>query len=83
MADKKPVYTETIRRVYVEGENKCLSVGPWSEVPDYLALYAEGKENRDWFGNVNLSMTSEYARKLGQALIAAADEHDREVAQNF
>lgn len=74
MSDQKPVYSETVRRVYVEGESTFLSVGPWPEAPEFLALYTEGDKNREWFGHIETSMTPAYARALGRALIAAADE---------
>jgi hypothetical protein len=71
---------EVVRRVYVEGERGIyLEVGPWPEVPGYLCITADGEKNEEWFGKFTpYSMTPEFARALGEALIASANELEKQ-----
>lgn len=70
---------EVTRRVYVEGElGVFLEVAPWPEVPGYLVIDAPGEKNKEWFGKqTQYSMTPKFARALGEALIASANELDQ------
>jgi len=68
---------EVVRRVYVEGERGVyVEVAPWSEVSGFVVLEAPGEKNKEWFGDrlFGTSMKPEFARALGEALIAAAEE---------
>jgi hypothetical protein len=67
---------EVIRRVHVDDRpGVFLAVMPWTEAPGYLAIYAPGEKNEEWFGKIEpFCMTPEFARALGEALIASANE---------
>lgn len=67
------VSTQVIRQIFDEDDGVCIEVGPWPDDPDALELRTVGKKNTDWFGKINLSMSKEFARELGKALIASAD----------
>ena len=64
--------TDVIRRVYIDGY--FLEVGPWPEVPGFVALQSTGVENEGYFGKTEISMSPDFAEQLGRALIAAAEE---------
>lgn len=63
---------EVIRRVYDDNEGVYLTVGPWPDEPSFLALYVEGTKNKEWYGDINMSLSDEQAYKLGKALLDAA-----------
>lgn len=75
---KEKAWAEVVRRVGVEGDGTYLTVGPWSEAPEYVSLYTEGDKNKEWFGSVSLSFPPDLARRLGYALIACAEEVTKE-----
>ena len=68
------IVTNIIRRVFVEDEKAFLEIGPWNDEPSILELRTEGKINKEWFGEISLSMTKEFALALGNALIQSANE---------
>jgi len=71
----KEVYAEKVYRVFAElGHGEYLEVGPWPDAPDCLSLRTVDKKSQDWFGNFDMSMSADFARKLGAALLAAADD---------
>ncbi len=66
-------WVETIRRI--GDEEGFLEVGPWEEAPSSLELRTvPGTTSAEHFGRLNLPLSADLARSLGQALIAAADE---------
>ena len=68
------VWIETIRRV--GGEEGFLEIGPHPDAPrEFLELRTvPGAQSEEYYGPLNLSLSPDLARHLGQALIAAADE---------
>lgn len=66
---------DVIRRVFgPETDSNFIEVGPWADSPsDTLELRTTG-ECADWFGGINLTMSPEFARALGKALIDSANE---------
>lgn len=70
---KYPIVSDTIRRIQNE-EGKTIDVRPWPDAPEWVALIVEGKENEEWFGQVNIGMKPEFARLLGEALVKCANE---------
>ena len=72
---KVEVETDVVRKVY-DRSGHFLEVGPWPDSPNVAALMTIGKKNEEYFGTINLSMSTEFARQIGRALIACADELD-------
>lgn len=70
--------TDIIRHIYSEDGN-FLTVRPWPESPESVVLMSEGKENEEYFGRIETAMNLEFARQLGQSLIACADEIQRKL----
>jgi hypothetical protein len=69
-----PIVTDVIRRVQNK-EGKCLDVRPWPEGPSFVTLTNEGDEqSQEYFGALDITLEPEFARHLGRALIACADE---------
>lgn len=69
---EKDVYTETVRKVYSEGNS--VEVGEWPDATDHLELRTSGASNIGYFGQLSLTMSPAFALALGQALVAAATE---------
>lgn len=74
-----PIATDVIRRTQNK-DGKCLDVRPWPEAPEAVALMNSDKASEEYFGRIELAMSTESARQLGRALIACAEEIER--AQN-
>jgi hypothetical protein len=73
MSNKAAV--EVVRRVWNTDEGSvCIEVGEWPDSPDYLELRTVSDKSIEWFGALNISMPPEFAKALGEALIAAAAE---------
>lgn len=71
---KNPL-VESVKRVWVERERVYLEVRSYPEAPETSLEIATTTPQADqWFGKVSLPMSPEYARALGEALIAMADE---------
>lgn len=70
--------TEVVRRVYAENERGLfLEVREWGEVPGFLVIDAPGEKNEEWFGKqFHYAMSPTFARALGEALIASANEQE-------
>jgi len=66
---------DILRQVY-SADGCFMTVRPWPEGPDSVALMTVGKENEEYFGKYETAMSPEFARLLGKALIACADEID-------
>lgn len=67
---KTPI--EIVWRVWEEKEGVFLEVGEWSENPDCLCIRTTTPESVEWFGQWDMSMAPEFAKALGEALVAAA-----------
>lgn len=69
------VETETLLRVYAEdGKGACLEIGEWPDAPGFLELRTPNPTSKEWFGEMGMSMSPDFAAALGQALIRAAAE---------
>lgn len=62
---------ETIRRIHLPGEGVFMELGEYADAPEVLELRTVRKEDKEWFGDINLTLYPEFAIDLGQALIAA------------
>ena len=62
---------ETIYRVHVPSEGTFLEIGDYPEAPEALQLRTVREEDKEWFGELSLTLSPEFAIDLGQALIAA------------
>jgi hypothetical protein len=68
---------EVVRRAWEEKEGVALEVGDFGGNPDYLCLRTNNDpQSKAWFGPLEISMTSAFARDLGRALIACADDKE-------
>jgi len=66
---------ESVKRVWVDGEKSFLEIRPYPEAPQHsLEIATTNERSTEWFGKISLPMSPEYARALGEALIAAANE---------
>ena len=70
-----PIETDTIRRVH-DKKGMALDVHPWPEDPSAVALGNANRNSVYYFGRIDLAMDTEFARQIGLALIACADEID-------
>lgn len=66
--------TEIHRKVFFDQEGHFLTVRPSPDFPDHNVLLHTEPSEVDWFGDVRIDMPIGFARLLGQALIAAADD---------
>ena len=64
---------EIIRRVYDEDEGRFITVGPDPDGLDAVQISVEESE-KDYWGEVCLTLSPALARKLAEALIARAGE---------
>lgn len=69
-----PIIVDTVRRVFIREETAYLEIGPWPDSPDTLHLHTADAASKDWFGELSVIMSSEFAIALGNALINAAKE---------
>lgn len=69
------VYTEREYKVGTEGVLEYLTIRPAPDFPDSgVLLYAKGKADKEYFGEVYLQLDADFMRALGRALIACADD---------
>jgi hypothetical protein len=67
--------TDVIRRVFDEGGEHFIEVGPWPDAPDVLELRTvEGKYSAEHWGPLNVTLSPAMAAELGRALLAASGE---------
>ena len=71
-----PIVTDIIHRIQND-QGKCIDVRPWPEAPSCVALMNSNKDSQEYFGNLELAMDTKFARHIGQALIACADEIEK------
>lgn len=72
------VSTEIVRRVYDDGEGVFVQVGPDGDGTGCVSIATTDKASREWFGEFSVSFRPEIARAIGHAMIAAADEAEKE-----
>lgn len=65
--------TEVHRRLYDNENGQYLTVRPSADFPGNVMLFAEETEV-EYFGAIRLDLPAAMMRKIGEALIAAADE---------
>ncbi|KAF1011078.1 MAG: hypothetical protein E5299_01499 [Burkholderia gladioli] len=68
----KEVFTEVIREVWIEGAR--IRVSQDEELSGVLVTNEGHKDSEDWFGSIRFTMTYDFAKALGEAIIAAAEE---------
>ena len=71
---KREYVVEVHRKVYFDQEGHFLTVRPSSDFPEGNVLLHAERSEQDWFGAVNLDLPAGFARLLGGALIAVANE---------
>ena len=64
---------DIIRHVYSE-DSHYITVRPWPDSPDVVCLCTDTNNNEEYYGVVNITMSPKMATKLGEALIACANE---------
>jgi len=65
---------EVHRKVFDDDEGRFLSVRPSPDFPDgNVMLWAE-KSEQEYFGEFRVDLPAAFMRKLGEALIATANE---------
>lgn len=69
----QPFEMEVHRRIYDNQDGQYLTVRPSAEFPGNVMLFAEETEV-EYFGAIRLDLPAAMMRKIGEALIAAADE---------
>ena len=62
---------ETIYRVHVSGEGVFLEIGDYPEAPEVLQIRTVREEDKEWFGEMRLTLSPEFAIDLGNALATA------------
>lgn len=63
--------TETLYRVHIPDEGVFLEIGDYPVAPEVLQIRTVREEDKEWFGEMGLTLFPEFAIDLGQALIAA------------
>lgn len=64
---------EIHRKVYDEDNGQFMTVRPSGNFPGNVMLFSE-KSEEDYFGKQRIDMPAAFMRKIGEAIIAAADE---------
>jgi hypothetical protein len=67
---------DVVRRVVDNDNGHGITVGPSGDFPGNVMLYTEPL-HEEYFGKLRLDLPAPFMRKIGQALIAAADEADQ------
>lgn len=47
---------ETIRRIHLPGEGVFMELGEYADAPEVLELRTVRKEDKEWFGELNLAL---------------------------
>ena len=68
-------YMDTFYKCAIEGGFK-LTVGPDLRA-GYVRLFAEKEKDKSYWGNVDLVFPPELTRKIGEALLLAADDAEK------
>lgn len=69
--------TDVVRRVY-DDEGCFLEVGPDSDGLGNVRVATTMPSSVEWFGKIDFGCHPAFMRELGKALIAAADEIEKE-----
>jgi hypothetical protein len=67
------VYTQVCREVHDRDEGLSVKV----KSSKVVHLYTEGPVNKAMFGDLDITLNYKFARAIGEALIAAADDIER------
>ena len=62
---------ETMYRVHLPSEGVFLEIGDYPEAPHVLQIRTTRKEDKEWFGDISLTLQPEFAIDLGNALVSA------------
>ena len=62
---------ETLYRVYIPSERVFLEIGDYPEAPEVLQIRTIRKEDKEWFGEMGLTLSPEFAIDLGNTLATA------------
>ena len=62
---------ETLHRVHLPSEGVFLEIGDYPEAPDVLHIRTIREEDKEWFGEMGLILSPEFAIDLGNALATA------------
>ena len=62
---------ETIYRVHLPEEGVFLEVGDYAEAPEVLEVRSVRGIDKEWFGEVALTLQPNFAIQLGNALVSA------------
>jgi len=65
---------EVHRKVFDDGEGHFLTVRPSPDYPDGSVMLSAEKSEEEYFGALRLDLPAAFMRKLGEALIATANE---------
>lgn len=70
---------EVIRRVFDDEEGVCIDIGGCQDgIPGVVSIYTEGEKNTKWYGKLYLGISPGQARLLASAILARADEAEKE-----
>jgi len=70
---------EVIRRVFDDSEGVCIEVGSCQDgTPGVVSIYTTGEKNKEWYGSLYLAVAPDQARLLAVAILARADEAEKE-----
>ena len=70
-------YMDTFYKCAAEDDGVELTVGPGSEGAGYVRLFAATKGEKAHWGDVDLVFLPALARKIGEALLLAADDAEK------
>jgi hypothetical protein len=73
---------ETVRRIYDDEEGVYLQVGSCQDGnPGVVALCTSDTKSAEWYGRFYLGINPEQARLLAVAILARADEAEKELGK--
>ena len=70
-------YMDTFYKCGAEDDGVALTVGPNSDNANYVRLFAGTEEEKAYWGDVEWVFPPELARKIGYALMLAADDAEK------
>ena len=70
-------YMDTFYKCATEDDGVELTVGPDSDSAGYVRLFAATEEEKAHWGDVELVFIPSLARKIGEALMLAADDAEK------
>jgi hypothetical protein len=66
--------TEIVRRIWDDDEGVCFEIRPDQDGLDVIELHTSDAKSKEYYGAVRFTMDKDMARKIGEALIAAAND---------